>query len=146
VTVSSLRSDRKGVPGQAEADLGRRLSAPEHRRLSERAVLATRPAKAHGPSAPGTSEQGLHDRWRADAVLGPQYWLGDVLDRTAARHQVALDEVVEACLEELARSSSTWADATWSSRSTAALRWAWGAPRRPRRCRGPSVVPCGRPT
>ena len=74
-------------------------------------MLATRSPKGHRSGQPELSDQGLHDRWLADATaagLGPESWLPDVLDRPGFHHEVALDTAVSESLTELATASSTW--------------------------------------
>ncbi|MGH9228424.1 MAG: relaxase domain-containing protein [Acidimicrobiales bacterium] len=67
---------------EAEAALGRELTAKGRRRIYKVAVLETRTAKHGG----GESDEGLFDRWRAEAVAAgwdPDRWIGDVVERRA---------------------------------------------------------------
>ncbi len=96
---------------ESQVALGRSLTAAERRRTYQRAVLATRTAKDHAE----VSDEGLHDRWRADAEaagVAPEDWLGEVVDRCDRRPNIApvVDDeaVVAECLAELSRSLSTW--------------------------------------
>ncbi len=109
---------RRSVEGQAritmaesEEILGRSLTPPERRRTYERAVLATRTTKDHSE----VTNEGLHDRWAADAQaagFAPEAWLPDVVERNRMRadleREVDVDAVVTQCLDELSRSWSTW--------------------------------------
>ncbi|MEO7428955.1 MAG: AAA family ATPase, partial [Acidimicrobiales bacterium] len=91
----------------AEAKLGRPLTAKGRRRFYEVAVLETRPAKEHI----GEADQGLFDRWRNEAVaagLAPDRWVGEVLDRPHHRQHIDGQEVVAEVVNELATSRSTW--------------------------------------
>jgi conjugative relaxase-like TrwC/TraI family protein len=91
---------------EAEASLGRELTAKGRRRIYKVAVLETRTAK----DTAGGADEGLFDRWRADAVAAgwdPDRWIGDVVERRALpapRQPMTADEV----LEDLSRSLSTW--------------------------------------
>jgi conjugative relaxase-like TrwC/TraI family protein len=91
---------------EAEAALGRELTPKGRRRIYKVAVLETRTAKDGG----GESDEGLFDRWRAEAVAAgwhPDQWINDVVQRRAVpapRRPVAVDAV----LEDLSRSRSTW--------------------------------------
>jgi hypothetical protein len=91
---------------EAEAKLGRVLTAKGRRRFYEVAVLETRTAKDHTSEDDG----GLFDRWRTEAVaagLDPDRWVGPVIDRPrppAADRGVVVAEV----LGELQGSQSTW--------------------------------------
>ncbi|MGQ0432443.1 MAG: MobF family relaxase [Microthrixaceae bacterium] len=92
---------------EAEAKLGRPLTAKGRRRFYEVAVLETRPAK----EPIGEADEGLFDRWRAEATaagLDPDRWVDHVLDRP--HHERAVDdrEVVAEVVDELATSRSTW--------------------------------------
>ncbi len=97
---------------ESEVVLGRSLTPQERRRAYERATLETRVSKAH----PEASDQGLHDRWLADAThagFAPEQWLPEVLDRRSPEQQIDgrlayREAVVDECLAELGRSSSTW--------------------------------------
>ena len=92
---------------EAEAKLGRPLTAKGRRRFYEVAVLETRPAKEHI----GEADQGLFDRWRAEAVaagLNPDRWVGQVLDRPHHERHIDGREVVAEVVDELATSRSTW--------------------------------------
>ncbi|MDP9070960.1 MAG: relaxase domain-containing protein, partial [Actinomycetota bacterium] len=108
----ALEGLAKARIAESEAVLGRSLTAEERRRAYERATLETRLSKAH----PEASDQGLHDRWLADASdagFVPEQWLAEVLDRRGPEHQMDAGlayqgAVVTECLAELGRSSSTW--------------------------------------
>ena len=92
---------------EAEAKLGRPLTAKGRRRFYEVAVLETRPAKEQI----GEADQGLFDRWRTEAVaagLHPDRWVGEVLDRPHHERQTDGREVVAEVVDELATSRSTW--------------------------------------
>lgn len=92
---------------EAEAKLGRPLTAKGRRRFYEVAVLETRPTKEHI----GEADQGLFDRWRAEAVaagLDPDRWVGQVLDRPHHERHIDGREVVAEIVDELATSRSTW--------------------------------------
>ncbi|MDP9454086.1 MAG: AAA family ATPase, partial [Actinomycetota bacterium] len=92
---------------ESEHILGRSLTAQERRRTYERAVLDTRDAKDHAE----VSDDGLHDRWHADAEaagFAPETWLAEVVDRRGAQREVDFEAVVAESLAELARASSTW--------------------------------------
>lgn len=116
--VSRYSTRRRAAEGEAKARiadsevaLGRSLTAPERRGVYQRAVLVTRTAKAH----PESGDEGLHDRWRADAVdagFAPEDWLGTVVDRCDRRPGIGLEVDVEAvvgeCLAELSTALSTW--------------------------------------
>ena len=103
----ALESEAKARLAESEQILGRGLTPEERRRTYERAALETRVAKSH----PDAGDQGLHDRWRSDALgagLDPEAWLPDVLGRRCVHHQVETERVVAESLAELAHSSSTW--------------------------------------
>ncbi len=103
----ALEADAKARIAESEQILGRRLSPGERRRSYERATLESRAAKAH----PDIGDEGLHDRWLADATgagLGPKEWLGQVLDRRSPSPHLEMETVVAESLAELARTSSTW--------------------------------------
>ncbi|MGH9192073.1 MAG: MobF family relaxase [Acidimicrobiales bacterium] len=91
---------------EAEAVLGRELTPKGRRRIYKVAVLETRTAKDGG----GESDEGLFDRWRAEAVAAgwdPDRWINEVVHRQALpvlERPVAVDAV----LEDLSRSRSTW--------------------------------------
>jgi conjugative relaxase-like TrwC/TraI family protein len=91
---------------EAEAALGRELTAKGRRRIYKVAVLETRTAK----DTAGGSDEGLFDRWRAEAVAAgwdPDRWIGDVVERRALPapgRPMTADEV----LEDVSRSLSTW--------------------------------------
>ncbi len=92
---------------EAEAKLGRPLTAKGRRRFYEVAVLETRPAKEHI----GEADHGLFDRWRSEAVaagLDPDLWVGGVLDRPHHERHIDGRTVVVEVVEELATSRSTW--------------------------------------
>ncbi|MDP9072495.1 MAG: AAA family ATPase, partial [Actinomycetota bacterium] len=62
-----------------------------------------------------SGDEGLHDRWRADAEeagFAPESWLGDVVDRRTIRRridpEVNVEVVVRECVAELSSSMSTW--------------------------------------
>ncbi len=103
----ALEADAKARIAESEQILGRRLSPEERRRSYERATLETRQTKAH----PDAGDEGLHDRWLADATgagLDPKQWLAQVLDRRSNSPHLDMETVVAESLAELARSSSTW--------------------------------------
>jgi conjugative relaxase-like TrwC/TraI family protein len=107
----AVDAEAKARVAEAEARLGRGLTAPERQRTYERAVLDTRSPKAHRAAQPQLSDEGLHDRWLADATeagLAPEAWLPAVLDRRGPHHEADLDTVVTESLAELATASSTW--------------------------------------
>jgi conjugative relaxase-like TrwC/TraI family protein len=86
----AVEAEAKARVAELEARLGRGLTAPERQRTYERAVLDTRSPKAHRSAQPQLSDEGLHDRWLADATeagLAPEAWLPEVLDRAGVhRH------------------------------------------------------------
>jgi len=91
----------------AEAKLGRPLTAKGRRRFYEVAVLETRPAKEHI----GEADQGLFDRWRSEAIaagLDPDRWVAQVLDRPHHARHIDGRAVVAEVVDELATSRSTW--------------------------------------
>ncbi len=103
----AVEADAKGRIAEYEAVLGRSLTAQERRGIFRRAVLDTRSAKDHAE----VSDEGLHDRWHADAGAAgfpPEEWLGDVVDQRVAYREIDVAAVVADCLAELATSSSTW--------------------------------------
>ena len=108
----ALEAVAKVKIAESEVLLGRSLTAEERRRAYERATLETRVSKAH----PEVSDQGLHDRWLADAIdagFAPEQWLPEMLDRRGPEQQIDAglayqEAVVGECLAELGRSSSTW--------------------------------------
>ncbi len=103
----AAETEAKARIADSEVALGRSLTAAERRGIYQRAVLVTRTAKAH----PEVGDEGLHDRWRADAEeagFAPESWVGDVVDRRVAHQQVGVDAVVDECLAELSASMSTW--------------------------------------
>jgi conjugative relaxase-like TrwC/TraI family protein len=107
----AVDAEPKARMAELEARLGRGLTAPERQRTYERAVLDTRSPKAHRAAQPQLSDEGLHDRWLADATeagLAPEAWLPEVLDRAGVHRHVELDTVVTESLAELATASSTW--------------------------------------
>ncbi|MBW3651480.1 MAG: relaxase domain-containing protein, partial [Actinobacteria bacterium] len=109
--AKAVEVEAKGRIAEREARLRRGLTAPERQRTYERAVLATRNPKAHRSAQPELSDEGLHDRWLADASeagLGPEGWLSEVLDRAGVHQHVDLETVVTESLAELGSSSSTW--------------------------------------
>lgn len=93
----------------AEGELGRPMTDAGRRRISKVAVLETRPAK----NADATPAEGLHDRWRDEAIAScvhPDRWVRDVLGRQHTPpppHD--LDTVVEDLVAELQLEHSTWA-------------------------------------
>ncbi len=108
--AQAVEAEAKARVAELEARLGRGLTAPERQRTYERAVLDTRNPKAHRSAQPELSDEGLHDRWLADAIsagLAPESWLGEVLDRPGVHQHVDLDTVDES-LAELATAPSTW--------------------------------------
>lgn len=91
----------------AEAKLGRALTAKGRRRFYEVAVLETRPAKEHI----GEADQGLFDRWRSEAVAAgfdPDRWVAQVLDRPHHARRIDRRDVVAEVVNELPTSRSTW--------------------------------------
>jgi conjugative relaxase-like TrwC/TraI family protein len=107
----AVDAEAKARIAELEACLGRGLTARERQRTFERAVLDTRRPKAHRAAHPQLSDEGLHDRWLADATdagLAPEAWLPEVLDRPGVHHHVELETVVSESLAELASASSTW--------------------------------------
>ncbi|MFP5256089.1 MAG: MobF family relaxase [Acidimicrobiia bacterium] len=92
---------------EAEAKLGRPLTAKGRRRFYEVAVLETRPAK----EPIGEADQGLFDRWHTEAIeagLDPDLWVGHVVDRPHPERHIDGREVAAEVVDELATSRSTW--------------------------------------
>jgi conjugative relaxase-like TrwC/TraI family protein len=104
---SAVEAEARARIAESEHSLGRSLTPQERRRTYERAVLDTRDAKDHTE----VSDEGLHDRWHADAEAAgftPEAWLGEVVGRRGAQREVGVEAVVAQCLGELAQSCSTW--------------------------------------
>ncbi|MGQ0616143.1 MAG: MobF family relaxase [Acidimicrobiia bacterium] len=105
--TSQVEPRAEELIADAEAKLGRPLTAKGRRRFYEVAVLETRPAKEHL----GEGDEGLFDRWYSEAVqagLDPDRWVVRVLDRPKLARQVNEGELVADVLEELPGSRSTW--------------------------------------
>ncbi len=94
----------------AEARLGRSLTADERAEAYQVATLATRPAKEHDAEA----TESLVERWMADAAAcgrSPEQWLGQAVGRTPAQLGLPLEakgDLVAEVVAELAEQRSTW--------------------------------------
>jgi hypothetical protein len=92
---------------EAEAGLGRGLTAKGRARFYEVAVLETRTVKDHT----GEDDRGLFDRWRTEAAAAgfdPNHWVAPVIDRDRPDTGLDREAVVAEVLAELAGSQSTW--------------------------------------
>ncbi len=104
---TAVEAEARARIAESEHILERSLTPQERRRTYERAVLDTRDAKDHAE----VFDEGLHDRWHADADaagFAPETSLGDVVDRRGPQREVTVEAVVAESLAELARASSTW--------------------------------------
>ncbi len=104
---TAVEAEAQARIAESEAVLERSLTAQERRGIFQRAVLDTRAAKDHAE----VCDEGLHDRWRADAeVTGfpAEVWLDDVIDQRSRHREIDVEAVMAEALAELAASSSTW--------------------------------------
>ncbi len=133
----------------AEAKLGRPLTAKGRRRFYEVAVLETRPAKEHI----GEADQGLFDRWRSEAVAAgfdPDRWVAQVLDGPHHPRRIDRRDVVAesgtSCPPRGRRGPAPTRSANWPAapRSTSPMRMgrADGSKTPPTRS-SPTVALCG---
>ena len=93
-----------------EAALGRPLSDAERSDAHQLAAYRTRGAKAEETR----SEAELRQGWATEAQqlgLGPEQWLGSVLEPRQLGSRLSQGEAVERALEVLEESSSTWSRA-----------------------------------